>query len=148
MASESAAQTMSQDVQSTTNPAMSGLQTVYAVLGARDFGVALVAGAGAMFILGQDGPSSVQFGAVAALANSMGDAAATSMQLQTKISAYDPQSAYFDMTDLLAGGLMSGALFYYLGASGTTLYYSAAIGAVAAGVGGKVSAKILSMASP
>lgn len=133
---------------SSTSPAWSGSQIAFAILGARDFGAAIVGGLGAKFVLGLSNQESVRFAGICALSSSMGDALSTVLGVPTKISAYDPQYAYLDTADLLAGAVVGGGLFWYLGASDQALMYSAGIAGVAAGTGGKLSTAIISYLTP
>lgn len=131
-----------------SSPSFSGMQAVYAILGARDMGAAIVGGLGAKFVLGLSGQEAVRFAGICALASSTGDALSTVLGIPTKISAYDPGYQYLDMSDLLAGGVVGAGLFWYLGASDQQLMYSAAIAGVAAGTGGKLSTAIISYLTP
>lgn len=119
---------------------MSGMQHVYAILGARDFGSALVGGAASALVFGYGGPRAVQFGAVCAMSTSLADAVSSFGGIETKIQAYSEQYVtYIDVADLVVGGAVGAGLFWYLGASGQELMYSAGIAGVAAAFGGKVS---------
>lgn len=111
----------------------------FTVLREREFGVGLVAGVGAMFVLGLNGQDALQFAGIAALGNSVGDAAAKSVELRTQLGAYNYNTWYVDVTDVATGTIASAAMFWYLGASGNNLLYSAAIAGVACGIGPKVS---------
>lgn len=140
--------TTAPSVPPSSSPSLSGSQVAFAILGARDFGAALVGGLGGKFVLGLSNQEAVRFAGICALSSSMGDALSTVLGIPTKISAYDPQSSYFDMADLLAGGVVGAGLFWYLGASDQQLMYSAAIAGVAAGSGGKLSTAIISYLTP
>ena len=127
-----------------SNVAMQGRQAAYAILGARDFGAALVGGAASMFVMGSGGQQAVQFGAVCALSSSLADAVLTIGGLETQIAYYDPNyPLYFDLADAVVGAGVGAAFFWYLGASGTELMYSAAICGMSASVGPKLSTALL-----
>jgi hypothetical protein len=55
---------------SSTSPAWSGSQIAFAILGARDFGAAIVGGLGAKFVLGLSNQESVRFAGICALSHS------------------------------------------------------------------------------
>ena len=148
MSSTTTSDTTAPSVPASSSPSMSGSQFAFAILGARDFGAAIVGGLGAKFVLGLSNQESVRFAGICALSSSMGDALSTVLGIPTKISAYDPQYAYLDSADLLAGAVVGGGLFWYLGASDQALMYSAGIAGVAAGTGGKLSTAIISYLSP
>ena len=115
------------------------------ILREREFGVGIIAGIGAMVLLGSNGGDALQFAGIAALANSVGDAAANAVELRTNFAAYDYNYWYMDFTDMATAALAAGGMFWYLGASGNVLLYSAGITGVAAGVGPKVSTYISDM---
>ena len=115
-----------------------GTSRSFAILRTREFGTGVVAGLGAMFLLGMNGPDAVQFGAIASLGNSMGDAGAKFGNLRTNMAGYDYGSTYIDLYDVATATGASALLFWYLGASGNQLLMSAGIAGVSAGVGPKI----------
>lgn len=120
----------------------------YQILREREFGVGVIAGAGAMLFMGASAQDAVQFAGIAALANSLGDAVAKAANLRTKIEAYEYTSTYIDVADVATGTVAAAGLFYFLGQSGNELMMSAGIVAVSAGIGGKVSTYIGDMLNP
>ncbi len=120
-----------------------GLQFLYAVLGARGMGVALTAAALDMLLMGSDGRSSLQFGAIVAFASSAGDAGASAAGIPTILDAYVTDTSYMDFTDFVGTGVMTGAMMYYFGQSGNQLWASMGMGAVAGGAGGKLGSMLL-----
>lgn len=123
----------------------SGYETVTKVLGARPVGTAIVGGGLAMAVRGMPGDDAVQFGALCGLTMSIGDVILSSQGWQTELASYMPDNAYFDIEDFIASGLVTAGILYGLGVTGDELTYSAIIGGVAGGSGGKVGTALLNM---
>jgi len=123
----------------------SGYETVTKILGARPVGTAIVGGGLAMAVRGMPADDAVQFGALCGLTMSIGDVILSSQGWQTELASYMPDNAYFDIEDFVASGLVTWVTLYGLGVGGDDLTYSAIIGGVAGGSGGKVGTALLNM---
>lgn len=105
--------------------------------------IALIAGAGVTLVMGASASEAVSFGAMAALGTSVGNTTLTAVGQMAKIDTYDSSANYFDASDFLAGGLATGILQYGVtGVSGTPLYQTMAIAAIAAGFAPRVTKAI------
>lgn len=114
---------------------------------AKPFLAAVVAGGGSMWALGLPAREAVQFGAVTALAVSMGDAVLTGLGVMTKVESYLPGSVfgtgkYMDPMDFLGGAAGMAVLEVFLGMQGRPLAIGVALGAVAGGVAPTIGAYV------
>jgi hypothetical protein len=122
------------------------MQAVSAVVGARPFGIAVVAGGIASFGLGAPLSEAVRIGAAAALAGGIGDTLLSSMGYDTYFDSYYPSSAYIDVSDVVAGAGAMALLEYIVGVPQQPLLYHAAIAGLACGVGPKLTTLLLAKA--
>lgn len=120
------------------------MQAVSAVVGARPFGIAVIAGGLSMFGLGAPLPEAVRIGAAAALAGGTGDLVLSALAYDTVFDAYNPSSGYIDLSDVVAGAAVMAGLEYLVGVPRPALLYHAAIAGVACGVGNKLGTYVLS----
>lgn len=120
---------------------MNGSQYIADLVRVHGLGVATIAGVGSALVFNANTGEAISFGAVAALATSLGDWTLTVVGSYTDLKTYLPfeQSSFLDPMDFLAGGLGVGALQYLItGVTGPDLYKSMAIGAVAGGTAPKL----------
>lgn len=123
---------------------MSGMQHVYAIIGAQGFGAALLGGGLSMFVLGASPQRAVQIGAMCSLSTSLADAIEHIGGFEKTVATYSEKYiTYIDPADVIVGGAVGGALFWYMGASGQELMYSAGIAGASAAFGAKLSSGII-----
>ena len=94
--------------------------------------IAALSGVGAVALMGDNGQSALQFGAVAALGASLGDTVLSGLGYATKINTYFPsEMMYVDPADALGAGVGTGVVAYSLGSGGGELMRMMGIAAVA-----------------
>lgn len=124
------------------------MQTVASVIGARPFGIAVVAGAAASLALGAPLAEAIRIGATASLAGGVGDLILTGMKYDTYFDAYNPSSGYIDLSDVVAGAVVMAGLEYVVGAPQQVILYHSLIAGLACGVGGKLAGYVAGMVNP
>lgn len=94
--------------------------------------IATVAGAGAVFLLGDNFDSALQFGAIGALGASLGDFVMNFMGWTTSVQSYfAAEFAYMDPADAIGAAGGSALLLYSLGGTGSQLLKEVAVIGVA-----------------
>ena len=94
--------------------------------------IAAVAGTGAVFLLGDNFDSALQFGAIGALGASLGDFVMNFMGWSTSVQSYfAAEFAYMDPADAIGAAGGSALLLYSLGGTGSQLLKEVAVIGVA-----------------